>query len=124
MQKTNRLTVVENKLENGIMIGKFKKGNIIDLHTAMRMVEERLQFQNGNEYPIVIHLNGIKFASSEARNYMKREGIKGIKAGAFIISNPVERIILNFLLLVSPPEVPAKMFTSEKEAFDWIQQYK
>lgn len=118
------MAIVENKLENGIVIGKFTKGYVVDLPAAQQMVKERLEFQNGVEYPIMIRLNGLKFASSEARNYMKKEGQRGIKAGAFIISNPVEKIILNFLFTISPPQVPARMFTSEKEALNWLEQFK
>ena len=118
------MALVENRIENGIVIGIFTKGNIVDLPTAVKMVNERLEFQNGVDYPIMICLNGLKFASSEARNYMQKEGLKGLKAGAFIVTNPVEKVIMNFLLYVSPPSIPARMFTNEKDALEWLEQYK
>lgn len=116
--------VVEICKVDEIVICTFAKGSVVDIQTAKQMVKERLEFQKGNSYPLMIRLNGLKFASSEARNYMKKEGQQGIKAGAFIVSNPVERIILNFLLTISTPHVPTKSFTNEKEALNWLGQNK
>lgn len=116
--------LAEYSMQDGIIICTFKKGCVMDLDTAKKMVKNRIDYQKDSENAILIKVNGLKFGSSEARNYMKKEGTKRLKACAFIISNPVEKIILNFLLIITQPEIPAKMFTSEKEAFDWIQQYK
>ena len=118
------MEVVEKKIENNILIAKFNSVATIDIDMAKKMVEERLAFQEGNVYPTLVYLNGVKFASSEARSFMKDKGLKGLSAGAFIISNPVEKVIMNFLILISPPEIPTRMFTNESEAIKWLEQYK
>lgn len=120
--KNRRVVDIYN--ENGIVFCNFASDCVVDLEIAQQMVKERLEFQNGEEYPVMIRLNGLKFGTSEARNHMKKEGQKGIKAGAFIISNPVEKIIMNFLFTIAQPQVPAKMFTNEKDALTWLEQFK
>lgn len=118
------MNIVDFEIENGILIANMSKGLVVDVHHAQKMVDDRILFQNGIEYPVLIRVNGIKFASSKASSFMQKEGLKGLKAGAFIISNPVEKIILNFLIMIHRPAIPSKMFTNEKEALKWLQQYK
>ena len=112
------------EIKNGIIIGIYKSNLSINLEDAKEMVEERLAFQKGIDYPIVIHLNGIKTSSKEARIYMAAEGIKGITIGAFIARNTVERIILNFFLSIEKPPIPAKAFTNQEDAVKWINDIR
>jgi hypothetical protein len=46
-----------------------------------------------------------------------------IKAMAIVTTSPVARMIANLFFGLKPPPYPAKMFTNEKEAVEWIKQY-
>ena len=45
------------------------------------------------------------------------------KAMAIVTLSPVSRMIANLFFSLKPPSYPAKMFTDEKEAKEWIKQY-
>lgn len=118
------MKIVDFEIEDGVLIANMSKGLTVDVDQAQQMVIDRIAFQNDVEYPILIRVNGIKFASNKASSFMQKEGLRGLKAGAFIISNPVEKIILNFLIMIHKPKIPSKMFTSERDALKWLQQFK
>ncbi len=46
-----------------------------------------------------------------------------VKAMAVITTSPVSRMIANLFFGLKPPPYPAKMFSNEKDAVEWIRQY-
>lgn len=116
--------IVENKLIENIVVGTFPKNIKIDLNMAKEMVNERLEFQNGKDYPVLIYANGFKIDTFEAREYMKKEGLKGMKAGAFVVRNSIEKMIATFFIKISPPPIPAKVFIHDQQAIEWLKQYR
>jgi len=46
-----------------------------------------------------------------------------VKAMAIVTTSPVARMIANLFFGLKPPPYPAKMFTNEKDAVEWIKQY-
>ncbi len=46
-----------------------------------------------------------------------------VKAMAIVSTSPATRMIANLFFGLKPPPYPAKMFSSEKEALEWIRQY-
>lgn len=112
------------KIEDGILITEFKKGLVINLDIAQKLVNDRLKMQNGKSMPLLIIANGFKIDSHEARDYMKKEGLQGMTAGCFVVNNYFEKIVVNFFLAVKPPPIPAKMFTNYNEAIEWCKKYR
>ncbi len=52
------------------------------------------------------------------------EQINGIvKAMAIITTSPLSRMIANLFFGLKPPPYPAKMFSNEKDAVEWIRQH-
>jgi hypothetical protein len=45
------------------------------------------------------------------------------KAMAIVTTSPVARMIANLFFGLKPPPYPAKMFSNEKEALEWIKQF-
>jgi hypothetical protein len=45
------------------------------------------------------------------------------KAMAIVTTSPVARMIANLFFGLKPPPYPAKMFSNEKEAVEWIRQF-
>lgn len=114
--------MVDHRIHEGIVFGRYPKDLYINLDIAKQLVAERLILQNGKSYPAVIHLNGMRMASKEARAYMAKEGVTGITMGAFVVGSSIERVILNFFLTLEKPPVPAKAFTNEEDAVKWIKE--
>ena len=68
--------MIKTRIENGILIAEYAHGSKIDLESAKQMVNERLLLQDGKNYPVVVHLNGIISNSKAVRSYMAKEGIE------------------------------------------------
>ncbi len=45
------------------------------------------------------------------------------KAMAIVTTSPVARMIANLFFGLKPPPYPAKMFSNEKDAVEWIRQF-
>jgi hypothetical protein len=115
-----KLDHLEVKLENGILFCKYEEKLLLTLDLAKKMLADRLSYQNGTSYPVIILLNGLKAADKETRKYTAVEGIKGITMGAFIVKNAIERIIYNFFFSIEKPVIPTRAFTNEEDAIAWI----
>jgi hypothetical protein len=111
-------------IENGIASLKFKNGMSVDLAEAVELVKLRLKLQKGKTYPILIDLNNIQFGTFKAREYMAKEGLVGISAGAFLVTNNVEKLVLNFFLKLNKPNLPTRTFYKERDALTWLEKYK
>jgi hypothetical protein len=46
-----------------------------------------------------------------------------VEAMAIITTSPVSRMIANLFFGLKPPPYPAKMFSNEHDAVEWIRQY-
>lgn len=113
------------EIKNGILIGRYKEKLVIDLELAKKIVDFRLEVTNGKSYPAVAYPNQIKYVDKEARNYFfTQKGIEGLEAIAVMCKDMVSKIMLNFVLEYSKPKKPTKMFTDEKEALLWLEQFK
>lgn len=125
----------ENLLENpymyywifdGLMYVKYKPDTIVDLKAAKMGLKDRLTLCNGKPYAVINECKGVKYWTKEARVFQNTpENYKLYKAGAIIYSdNFVATTIVNFYLKFTKVLIPAKFFTKESEAFEWIQKYK
>lgn len=112
------------KLTEDILIVEFKNGIEITKAIAEEMVNERLSFQKGKNYPVIIVANGFTAVTRDVREYLKTAGLKGMKSGCFVVENFFEKVIVNFFLLVRPPQIPSKMFTNLEEAMEWSRKFK
>jgi hypothetical protein len=59
----------------------------------------------------------------EDRDYIADEISSIVKALAIITNSPVSRMLANLFFSFKPPQYPVKMFSSEKDAVEWIRQY-
>ncbi len=74
--------------------------------------------------PIMIHYNGLKKQSFEARRHYTESAAAKRSASrvALIIESKVSRVIGNIYIGVGRPPQPTRLFTSEQSAVDWLLQ--
>jgi hypothetical protein len=112
------------KVEESIVIVRFKRGITIDLYIAKEIVKQRLEYFNGESYPCIVDIRAIEMITKEARDYFaKGDAIKGIPAGALLVESYVTKLISNLFIRFSRPSMPTKAFTSEEEAIKWLKQF-
>lgn len=110
------------EIVNGILIAHYTNGNI-DLEMAKQIVIERLTYQNGKKYPVMVYANDIISITKEARDYFASEGNEGMLAIGAIMPSTFNRMIGNFYLKVSKPTVSTLLFSTEAEAIKWLQEF-
>ena len=76
---------------------------------------------NGRRMPVLLVITGVVGVSVEARHVYATS----IAASAFALvgESPVDRVIAHYLLRSKTETIPARFFTSETEALDWLGQY-
>ena len=115
--------LIDIEIKDGIVIGHYAMDLVLDIKNAKQIVAKRLELQQGNSYPVLIYIS-LKSSTREARNYMKKEGLEGITAGAFIVGNTYTLFITNFFLSLVKPKVPSKIFRNSGDALNWLKQFK
>ncbi len=59
----------------------------------------------------------------EDREWIAKELDSVTKAMAIIATSPLSRMVANLFFGLKPPGYPAKFFSNEKDAKDWIKKY-
>ncbi len=113
------------ELEDGIMVGYYKSNIRITLEKAKAIVAERNAFFSYRSYPALIYDNGVRSMDKDARDFFASvEGSVGISAAALVLKSSFSVFLGNFLLKISKPVIPAKIFTNKEKALIWLQQFK
>ncbi len=113
------------RIEDGVLFGTYLLDGEVILEKAKAIVKERQYYCAGFAYPFLLDSRNIKKASREARKYWgTAEACSDVKAGALLTDGAVNRILANFYLTLDKPPMPARMFTEEQEALEWLSLYK
>ena len=109
----------------GVLKGTYKDDKVtIDI--AKKIVQKRLEFTENKILPIMITEVGLKQIDKEARTYLSsEEAAEGLSASALISTSAFTRHLANFFLKIAVRrgKIPAKVFSNENEAIEWLQQY-
>jgi hypothetical protein len=109
--------------QDGILFGRYTEGLDVSLEIAKELVEARILYSEGNSYPMLIDMKGIKSATPQAREYLATIGATHVKAGALIVGSQMNMAIGNIFLMIDKPLVPTKLFTNEDRAIEWLKLY-
>ena len=115
---------VHYEVRDNILIATYKKGIRVNLEIAKKIVQDRLTFTGNKPMVALIYNQGVISMDKEARDYLSSSaGIEGLKAGAIILDSTFTSILGNFILSVSKPKIPAKMFKNVSQAIKWLEKY-
>tara|TARA_R110000868_G_scaffold54251_1_gene169854 strand:+ start:5832 stop:6206 length:375 start_codon:yes stop_codon:yes gene_type:complete len=110
------------RFHNGILHIIYHQGTSIDLIAAIQIVKDRLTLQEGQSFPILCDVRGIKEINKAARSYLSLEGSTLIKALAVIVDPPVSKIMWDFYIRTNNPPIPNKSFESMEEALTFLKK--
>ena len=115
--------VLKLEIKNGILIGTYLTPSI-NIQKAILAVQLRKEYTNGQDFPSLIRNVEVVSIDKEARDFFSSsEGIIGLKSGALIVNSIFQATLFNFFLKVSSPKLPTKVFTDEKKALKWLEQF-
>lgn len=108
--------------------GEFMRAKLVDqldltLDIAKAIVEARIYYSKGRSYPLLVDVRGLRSTTRDARLYMATIGTTLAKAAAMITGSSLNRYIVNAFITIDKPSVPAKMFTNEARAKEWLQAF-
>jgi hypothetical protein len=111
-------------IEDGILFSNYQKNIIIDLDIAKKIIDDRVKFTKGKNYPILIDFTNLHSVTKEARDYMNdpEGGLRGLSGGAFLSNSLVTTLFVNLYLTINKPTIPAKFFTKRAEALHWLKE--
>ena len=111
------------EIKDKILYFTYTNKGLMDMNIAETIVKERLKLCNGKDYPTLFKYDDFEYANRDVRNYMRSEGLKGINAGAILAKSSATKTFFSFYLAVSNLNIPAKVFTKEKDAIAWLMQF-
>jgi hypothetical protein len=110
--------------ENDILYISFKKDVIVELDHINEIIDIRKEIQQGEKTLTIVNSGKLWRVEKEARKKAASdEMIQHNIALALIAKSLPLRIISNFYINVDKPNVPTKMFNSEKEAIAWLKGF-
>ena len=110
------------RLENGILQIVYKENVNLFLRDAMKVVAQRLSLQQGEAYPILCNIRGLRDISRDARGYFAVEGTLLIRALAFVSKSPLYNMYTKLYINDIPP-IRIKMFTDERSALEFLHPF-
>ena len=110
-------------LKDGIIHITYKNGISINLDAAVKIVEDRLLFQEGEPFPVLCDIRGIREVDKSARDYLAIEGSLLVKAVAFIIEPPMSETLSKFYIRTSNPPIPVELFNDNSGALDFLNRF-
>lgn len=109
--------------ENGILCSISKKAPPPTLEETDRDLEKfKKQFGN-RKWCMILDVTNASPNTKETRDYAAKELPKLVKAMAMISNSALGRMVANLFFGLKPPPYPAKMFSNEREAKEWLKQY-
>jgi len=114
---------IKYEIINNILIGTYKAKHI-DLGIAKSVVSLRKTFTNNLKYPVLIKDDNTVKIDKSARDYFaSNEGVQGLCAVAILTNSIYKITLMNFFIVVLPPEMPVKLFKSEEKAMNWLEKH-
>ena len=110
------------ELKGKIVFYTFKQV-FITLDVAKRCVAERVQFQNGRDYPVLCDMRNILVSEEQARIYLSGIGSTAVKALALLTDSFTESMA-KIYLHAYPQHIPSGFFKSEEEALGFLEPYQ
>ena len=110
---------------NGIVHIVYKPNTILNIDNIKPIVQDRVTVSNGIVSPILIDLRNVISSDNATRAYLATpEAEKYLSAGAMLINNQIQSLLMNLYLKIDVPRLPAKVFTDRNKALLWLEHFK
>lgn len=111
---------------DGILRSVVRPGAVVRPEDAREAMAMYLRAAGDKKRPILIHLENLRFISTEAKDTYVRsaETAQCLSAAALVVSGmPVARALANSVARFSKPPFPIRLFDDETAALAWLTQY-
>lgn len=90
------------------------------LEDAVAVIDAMSVLTNGRAAPLLVHTTDAGPQTREARmEFVRRQEV--VSAVALVVGNPLSRMMANFFINVSKPEVPIRLLEDDDAALTWLR---
>ncbi len=108
---------------DGILCSITKKAPAPTLEQTKHQLEEFNKIARGRKFCMLLDVTHTVPSAKAVREYAAVELPKLVLAMAMISASPMGRMLANLFFAIKPPSYPCKMFSTENQAKEWLQQY-
>jgi hypothetical protein len=112
--------------DDGILRLRFNPGVTIDLEVAERCIGIGIEIFRERPQPLLVHFDEIRGLNREARKLgsTPQPDVPSPTAVGIIVRSPIARVIgAMFVALLKKEPYPARVFSSEEAAVEWLKGY-
>ncbi|NQY66712.1 MAG: hypothetical protein HRT72_03175 [Flavobacteriales bacterium] len=110
--------------EGGLLYSEYKKSVKIDLDNAKEVVSLRHKISNGENQYWCYDLNLLESITSEARDYLTKDGQEYLNAAGMIVTSHITKYLFNAYLTINKPAVTTRACRTTEEAVKWLENIK
>ena len=109
-------------IKDGIMRVDYET-DIITREMIEDMIINRLRLFSDKDYLMLSDIRKTKHFTREARERLSKEdGGKYVKAVGILVNSKMQEVIYNFFATINKAPAPARLFTSEVKAIEWLRK--
>jgi hypothetical protein len=110
--------------EDGILQAETLPNTSMALADAVEAIKAQAIVARGTKRPLLVNLQSIKSIDRDARVYLGgAEAAKVVNSTALLINSPLGRVIGNFMIGLNKTLYPTRLFTTEAEAVEWLEEF-
>jgi len=95
--------------------------SLINLRIAKEIVKDRQSLSLGEKHPFIVDIREVKGFRMEAVSYLSgNESMDDVSKLCIIVKSKLVVILYALFSKIATPRIPTKLFTTEKEAKNWI----
>ena len=118
--RTARIWLEDNEILRTVIYPKSE----LTFEDARDILDRHIELVGDNRVVSLVDIRQIKSVTREARTHATDESVSRFAlALALIVDTPVSRVIGNFFLGINRPPYPTRLFTSEREAVNWLKGF-
>ena len=111
--------------EQGVIFQDYKPESRVELLDARETMEAIRTLGQGKPVLLFSDITNLKSATHQARAFgVEEEFCRLLRAIAMRTNSQIGRVIGNFFIRFNRPPYPSKIFSSAKEALEWITTLK
>lgn len=111
-------------IAEGILFCFYKPKVVITFNVAHLVVADRLRFQNEKTFPVLCDIRGVIGTEKSGRDYLAQYGSSLTSAVAIWVNPTVLNTISSFYVSINKPKTPTMLFTSQKEALQYLHHFR
>ena len=94
------------------------------LEQAEKLLEAYIKVTNGEKTPHLFTMTKLAIMDAKVMEFIVNVANNHGKADAFVIHSLPQKILGNIYLKFKSPKIPTRIFSSERKAIIWLNQYK